>query len=57
MPVLLFQLALIVIFLHAVYQIVVDTKENGLTNAASIVSFLYQVAIAVASVWFYLTTL
>lgn len=57
MPVLLFQLALIVIFLNAVYQTVVDTKANGITNAASVVGFLYRVAIAVAAIWFYLTTL
>lgn len=57
MPVLLFQLALITIFLNAVYQTVVDTKANGLTNAASIVGFLHRVAIAVTTVWFYLTTI
>lgn len=52
MPLLLFQIALILIIIHAVYQAVLDI-QNGLRTLASWIEFLYQLAIAVAAFWLY----
>ncbi|MCH5585497.1 hypothetical protein MK805_11090 [Shimazuella sp. AN120528] len=52
MPLLLLQLSLIVIFIHAVYHAVLDV-QNGLKTFSDWIEFLYQLAIAVAAAWFY----
>lgn len=52
MPLLLLQLSLIVIFIHAVYHAVLDIQK-GLKTLSDWVEFLYQVAIALGSLWFY----
>jgi hypothetical protein len=52
MPLLLLQIALIVIFIHAVYHAVLDIQK-GLKTLAEWIEFLYQLAIAVAAFWFY----
>lgn len=52
MPLLLLQLSLIVIFIHAVYHAVLDV-QNGLKTLSDWIEFLYQVAIAVAAAWFF----
>lgn len=52
MPLLLLQLSLIVIFIHAVYHAILDV-QNGLKTFTDWIEFLYQLAIAVAAAWFY----
>lgn len=52
LPLLLLQISLIVVFIHAVYHAVLNV-QSGLKTFADWIEFLYQLAIAVAAFWFY----